>query len=87
MAIFEQGWSAERWGFFKEFLNEAVAIIHKAANDLKGSCVLVIDLVKVAVVEGEDLRAGIAEQNGGVGRDEELGIFVTSQGVVDEDKE
>jgi len=68
-------------------LNEAIAIVHKATDDLEGSSVFVVDLVEVAVIEGEDLRAGIAEQNRGVGGDEELGIFVAAKGVVDEDKE
>jgi hypothetical protein len=43
--------------------------------------------VKVAVVEGEDLCAGVAEEDGGVGGDEELGVFVAAEGVVDEDEE
>jgi hypothetical protein len=44
-------------------------------------------LFEVAVVEGEDLCAGVSEKDGGVGGDEELGVFVAAQGVADEEEE
>jgi hypothetical protein len=40
----------------------------------------------VAFVEGENLCAGIAEQNGRVSGDDELCVFVAAQRVVDEKK-
>ena len=40
-----------------------------------------------AAIEGEDLRARVAEQDGRVGGDDELGVLVVAQGVVDEDQE
>jgi hypothetical protein len=43
--------------------------------------------LKVTIVEGEDLCAGIAEQDGGMGGDDELRVFVGAKGVVDEDEE
>jgi hypothetical protein len=63
------------------------AVVDEAANDLHGGGVFVSDFVQVTVVEGEDLGAGVSEQDGGVGGDDELGVFVAAKGVVDEDKE
>lgn len=48
---------------------------------------LVGNLVDGSTVEGEDLRAGIAEENRGVGGDEELGVAVIGKGAVDEGEE
>ena len=41
----------------------------------------------MTVVEGEDLCAGIAEKHGGVGGDDELGVFVGAECVGDKDEE
>ena len=41
----------------------------------------------MAVVEGEDLGAGVAEQDGGVGGDDELCVLEAPESVVNEDEE
>lgn len=74
-------------GLMEELLQEAFSVAGEAADDLKRRGVFVGDLVEVAVVEGEDLRAGVAEQDRRVGGDEELGVLVAAKGVVDEDEE
>jgi hypothetical protein len=48
----------------EKFLKEVVAVGGEAADDLKRFGVFVVDLVEMAVVEREDLCAGVAEQNG-----------------------
>jgi hypothetical protein len=40
----------------------------------------------MAFVEGQDLCAGVAEQNRRVGGDDELSVFIGTQCVVDEDE-
>jgi hypothetical protein len=41
----------------------------------------------MAVVKGEDLGAGVAEQDGGVGGDDELCVLEAAESVVNEDEE
>ena len=38
-------------------------------------------------VEGDDLGFGVAEKDGRVGGDDELGVLVLAQGVVEQDEE
>ena len=68
----------QRRDFLEEFLKEAVAIIYKAADDLHGSGFFVGNRADVAFVEGEDLCAGVSEQDGRVGGDDELSVFVAA---------
>ena len=72
---------------FEEGFEEGFAIVEEAAGDLPGVGLVEGDLVDAAAVEGEDLGSGVAEQDGGVGGDDELSVLVVAQGVVDEDEE
>ena len=71
----------------EELVEEGFAVVEEAVDDLHGGGVFVGDGVEVTVVEGEDLGAGVSEQNGGVGGDDELSVFVAAEGVVEEDEE
>jgi hypothetical protein len=51
-------------GFPGRVPKEAAAIVYKAADDLHGSGFFVVDQVDVALVEGEDLCAGVKESGG-----------------------
>ena len=62
-------------------------MIEEAADDLGGWGLFEGDFVDVGVVERKDLRSGVAEEDGGVGGDDELGVLVVAEGVVDEDEE
>jgi hypothetical protein len=82
LSFFEQGQVVP-----EELLEETVAVVDEAAHDLHGGCLFVVDLVELAFIEGEDLRAGVSKQDGRVGGDDELRVFVAAQSVVDEKKE
>ncbi len=80
------------WLFFeeggvglKEIFEEVIAVVYEAADDLHGGGVFVGDFVEPAFVEGEDLGVGVAEQDWRMSGDDELGVFVLVQGVVDKD--
>jgi len=71
----------------EELVEEGFAVVEEAANDLHGGGVFVGDGVEAAVVEGEDLCARVAEQDWGVGGDDELRVFIAAERVVNEDEE
>ena len=60
------------------------SVVYETADDLHWGGLFVGDRVDMAFVEGEDLCAGVSEQDGRVGGDDELCVLVTAQGVVDE---
>lgn len=71
----------------EELFEEALAVVEEAADDVDGCSFFVGDLVDVAIVEGEDLRARKAEENGRVGGDDELRVLVVAESLVEHDEE
>ena len=66
-------------------MQKTAAVVHESANDLHGSGLFVGNGVQLAL-EGQDLCAGVSQQDRGVGGDDELGVLVAAQGLVDEKK-
>lgn len=69
----------EARGFFEKFLEEAVAVVQEAADDLRGSGFFACDLANPFAVEGQDLRLWITQQNGRMGGDDELRALVSAE--------
>ena len=54
----------ERRCILEQVLEELIAIVEEVANDLQGGCLFVRDLLNGRAVEGDDLRFGIAKEDG-----------------------
>ena len=79
--------SVEQAGQFAEqFRDEVLAIQCETSNDLHRGGLFVGDFMQRAAVEGQDLRFGVAQQNGRVGGNDELRVRVVLQCVVNENQ-
>ena len=73
--------------FAQQLVEEILAVVNESADDLSSGNIFVGYLVDVTVVERENLRSGIAKQEGRMARNDELGVFVFLQDVVNQHKE
>src|SRR5579875_2652062 len=70
----------------QELVEKRLVIGEKAARDLVRRGLGVFDLMDVAIVEAEDLRAGATEQDGRVRGDDELRVRILADCVVKKDE-